>query len=63
MCMIQVKEKSKPILVIIARERPMILALFRFSAGNLPARIEMKIILSIPKTISRTVKVRSAIRY
>jgi len=61
--MIQVREKSNAILVSIAKARPMIRAFFLFSVGSFPARIEMKIMLSIPKTISKTVNVSRAMRY
>ncbi len=37
--------------------KPIVLPLFLCSAGSLPTNIEIKIILSIPNTISREVKV------
>ena len=46
----------------IARKRPVFRARSRSAAGSLPARIEMKTMLSMPRTISRTVSVRRAIQ-
>ena len=46
----------------MARNIPNLVAFLRFSAGNLPVAIEIKMILSIPKTISKKVKVKSAIQ-
>ena len=46
----------------IASPRPSCRAFFCWAAGSLPARIEMKITLSTPSTISRNVRVTSAIQ-
>ena len=46
----------------IARPSPMYLARSRRSAGRRWTRIEMKMMLSMPSTISRTVRVISAIQ-
>jgi len=54
-------ENNKRILVIIANDRPSNLPFFCSSLGSLPERIEIKIILSIPSTISRIVSVNNAI--
>ena len=43
--------------VMSASARPMLRALPCWSAGSLPERIEMKMMLSTPRTISRTVSV------
>ena len=46
----------------IARNNPILVAFLRLSGGNFPVAIDIKIILSIPKTISRKVNVISAIQ-
>jgi hypothetical protein len=48
--------------VNIASPRPIVRADPCWSFGRRPARMEMKMILSMPKTISNTVRVASAIR-
>src|SRR5262245_58496271 len=48
--------------MIIASDNPTFLARARSCCGSFPARIEMKTMLSIPRTISRTVSVPSAIQ-
>jgi hypothetical protein len=48
----QLIDKSKRTLVTIANDKPMFLALRCFILGNLPVIIEIKIMLSIPNTIS-----------
>ena len=45
---------------IMARKRPIWINFFCLSTGKRLANIDMKIILSIPRTISRKVKVRKA---
>ena len=45
----------------IAKNKPICVAFFLFSSGNLPVTIEINIILSIPKIISKKVNVKSAI--
>src|SRR5215207_8004315 len=59
--MIHVRLISSRIRVISARESPSLRAFGCCSRGNLPARIEMKITLSIPSTISRAVSVKREI--
>ena len=59
--MIHDREKSNATLINIARNRPTSCAFFCSVAGNLPDRIEMKTILSIPRTSSRPVRVTKAI--
>ncbi len=59
--MIHVRENSRPIRMIIARPRPAVRAVPCFSRGSLPARMEMKMTLSMPRTISSTVRVSRAI--
>ena len=44
----------------MARKRPTRINFFRSASGNLLAKIEIKIILSIPKMISRNVNVKKA---
>lgn len=46
----------------LARASPTNLACFCFSFGSLPESMEIKIMLSIPSTISRIVIVSSAIK-
>ena len=46
----------------MARSRPTRRAPFCWRAGSFPARIEMKMMLSIPSTISRAVNVRKPIQ-
>ena len=52
--------KSKRIRVIIAKANPTNVAFFCCILGNLFADIEINIILSIPKIISKKVSVNSA---
>ena len=52
--------KSKAIRINIARNKPILVALFRFSGGNFPVTIDIKMILSIPRMISRKVNVNKA---
>ncbi len=59
---IQASENSSPIRVTIAPSRPMRRARGCWSAGSFPDRIEMKMMLSTPRTISRNVSVASAIQ-
>ena len=59
--MTQVMDSSSRIRVTMARPSPRIRALSRFSWGSLPTRMEMKMMLSMPSTISSAVSVRSAI--
>src|ERR1044071_6571112 len=60
--MIQVRLINSSTRVMSASERPSFRAFACFSAGSFPARIEMKITLSMPRTISRPVRVRSEIQ-
>jgi hypothetical protein len=46
----------------MARNIPIFVALFLFSTGSFPVAIDMKMMLSIPKTISRNVNVNKAIQ-
>jgi hypothetical protein len=50
-------DSSSRIRVTNAKPRPMVRALTRWVGGSFPARIEIKITLSIPRTISRKVNV------
>ncbi|KGM07451.1 hypothetical protein LP43_1062 [Methylophaga thiooxydans] len=59
--MTQTRLNSKPNLVNIAKPIPKFLALLRCDSGKRPTRIEIKIILSIPSTISRASSVPNAI--
>jgi hypothetical protein len=60
--MIQVIEKSSSIRMIIASPKPTRLAsAWRFS-GSLSVRIEIKMMLSMPSTISSAVRVSKAIQ-
>src|SRR5437763_12461613 len=59
---ISVIENRRATLVIIARPSPKVRALLCSLEGSLPDRIEIKIILSIPRTISNAVKVNNAIQ-
>ena len=59
--MIQASDSSSRMRMIMARARPIVRPFWRCSAGSLPARIEMKMMLSIPRTISRAVNVINAI--
>ena len=54
--------KSKAIRMNIAKPKPNRVALFRSASGNFPVTIEIKIMLSIPKIISKKVRVKSAIQ-
>jgi hypothetical protein len=47
----------------IANTNPMFLVSLCFSAGSLSVTMEIKIILSMPRTISRNVSVRRAIQF
>ncbi len=47
--------------LIMARARPSTRARLRLSPGRRPTRTEMKMMLSMPRTISRAVSVASAI--
>ena len=53
-------EKSRPSLANMAKESPRRLAKLRWPCGNRFTSIDRKIILSIPRTISKAVKVPSA---
>jgi hypothetical protein len=53
-------EKSRPRRVSIARLNPIRRAKLRWFSGRRPTRIEMNMMLSIPRTISRAVNVTSA---
>src|SRR5687767_12302113 len=55
-------DSSRRIRMIIASDNPTLRARARSAFGSFPARIEMKTMLSMPRTISRTVKVASAIQ-
>ena len=59
---IQDKTKSNPMRINIAMNKPMRLAISRFSGGSLSTKIEIKIILSIPSTNSKAVRVAKAIQ-
>jgi hypothetical protein len=58
---IQERISRRPIRMNMARNSPSFRLLSRVSRGSLSTRIEMKIMLSIPKTSSSTVRVRNAI--
>ena len=58
----QKRDKSSKILVIIAKAKPKIRPLSRYSGGNLLTKIAKKMILSIPSTISRALKVAKVIQ-
>jgi hypothetical protein len=58
---IHASESSSSTRMIIAIARPMVRAFFCCSIGSLPDRMEMKMTLSMPRTISRTVNVNRAI--
>ena len=60
--MIQVRETNKMIRMIIASANPKVRALGCLCSGSLPTRMEMKTMLSIPRTISSPVRVASAIQ-
>ncbi len=51
---------SNRIRMIIAKKSPNCINFLRFSMGNRSDKIEMKIMLSIPKTISKKVRVIKA---
>jgi hypothetical protein len=59
--MIQVIVKSNRILKPIASIKPIVLAFFCLSGESLSEIIEMKIMLSTPRTISRKVRVSKLI--
>jgi hypothetical protein len=50
-------DSSRRIRVTSAKARPMVRARACWARGSLPARIEMKMTLSIPRTISRKLNV------
>src|SRR4029450_3932789 len=58
---IQATSESRRMRVTRANINPVCRALACCSGGNLPARIEMKMTLSMPRTISRTVRVKRLI--
>ncbi len=60
--MMPVRDKSRRMRVTMARVRPTVRARRCTPTGSFPARIEMKTMLSMPRTISSTVRVRSAIQ-
>ena len=60
--MIQASEASRAIRVPIASSRPSRRARLRCAAGRRPTRIEMKMMLSTPSTISSAVSVARAIQ-
>ena len=53
---------SNAIRINMARNNPIRVARFLCSTGNFPVTIEIKIMLSIPKMISKNVKVNKAIQ-
>jgi hypothetical protein len=53
---------NNAILINMAKNIPIFVALLRFSTGNFPVTIDMKIMLSIPRIISRKVNVNKAIQ-
>src|SRR5579863_4297109 len=55
-------DKSKRTRVMSASSRPIVRARPRRAGGNLPERIEMKMTLSMPRTISRAVSVSRLIQ-
>src|SRR3990170_7980899 len=55
-------EKSNATRDITAIERPSVRARFRSSKGSLPARIEMKMTLSTPRTSSSEVSIKREIQ-
>src|SRR5215213_8936555 len=59
---IQPIEKSIAMRINIASNNPVVRARCRWLVGNLSARIEMKMMLSTPSTISSTVRVSSAVQ-
>src|SRR5918995_4335780 len=59
---IQPREKSIATRINIASNNPVVRARCRRMAGSLSARIEMKMMLSIPRTISSAVSVSSAVQ-
>ncbi len=48
---------NKPKRITRAKERPITRALSRFSGGSLSAKMAIKTRLSIPRTISKTIRV------
>ena len=60
--MIQLRLKSSRIRITIASPSPMRYAPACCEAGSFPTRIEMKTMLSMPRTISSAVSVRNAIQ-
>ena len=61
-CITHVMDSSRAMRVTMASPSPRTRALFRFARGSLPTRIEMKMMLSMPSTISSAVRVMSAIQ-
>ena len=59
---IQVMEKSSRMRVTMAAARPSRRADPCWASGSLPARIEMKTMLSMPRTISSAMRVANAIQ-
>ena len=58
----QKRDKRSKILVIIAKAKPKMRPLSRCSGGSLLTKIAKKMILSIPSTISRALKVAKVIQ-
>lgn len=59
--MIKVINESKIILIINANDKPILRVRFWFSKGSRSVMIEIKMMLSIPSTISKKVSVTSEI--
>jgi hypothetical protein len=55
-------EKRSPILINKAKKIPNFLTFSRLSSGSFPTSKDIKIILSIPKTISIRVRVNNAVK-
>ena len=53
---------NNKIRIAIAKNKPILVAFLRWLFSNLPAAIPIKIMLSIPKTISKKVNVSNAIQ-
>ena len=60
--MTQLSDKRSSNREAMANPRPSRRALSRWSAGRRPTRIEMKMMLSMPRTISRAVSIAKAIQ-
>ena len=56
------RENSKAMRISMASSRPSLRAFGCWSSGSFPARMEMKMMLSMPSTISRPVRVRKPIQ-